>query len=177
MADTTPQGAPLQPAPLTLQVTDVFVVFPTVTVNCFWSPAATVADVGEMLTVTGKATVTTADPDFVESATNVAFTVTCGGLGTEAGAVYRPVDVIVPQAAPLQPEPAMLHVTAVLVVFATVAMNCCFPPRGTVAVAGDTVTDTGRPMVTDAVADLVGSATEVAVTNTCGELGTALGAV
>ena len=32
-------------------------------------------------------------------------------------------------------------------------------------------------MVTPAVADLVGSATEVAVTDTCGELGTAEGAV
>jgi hypothetical protein len=58
----------------------------------------------------------------------------------------------------------MLHVTEVFVVFATVAVNCWVAPSAMVAVAGETVTDTGRLMVTDAVADLVGSATDVAVT-------------
>ena len=86
MEDTTPHAAPLQPDPLTLQFTDWLLVFETVAVNCFCSPAGTVTDFGEILTVTGKATVTTADPDLVGSATEVAFTVTCAGLGTEAGA-------------------------------------------------------------------------------------------
>ena len=85
--------------------------------------------------------------------------------------------VIVPHPVPLQPEPTRLHVTAVLVVFATVAVNCCLLPTGTVTVAGDTVTDMGGAIVTDAVADFVGSSTEVAVTKTCGGLGTVPGAV
>ena len=82
-----------------------------------------------------------------------------------------------PQVDPLQPAPLTLQVTAVLVVFATVAVNCLVAPGATVAVAGETVTDRGRITVTDAVADLVGSATDVAVTKTCGGLGTVLGAV
>lgn len=72
----------------------------------------------------------------------------------------------VPQLVPLQPEPVRVHVTVVFVVFATLAVNCCLPPKGTVAVVGDTVTDTGRLIVTEAVLDLVGSAAEVAVTKT-----------
>jgi hypothetical protein len=85
--DTTPHAAPLQPLPLTLHVIEVLLVFDTVAANCFCSPAATDADVGEILTVIARATVTAADPDFVGSATEVAFTVTSAGLGTEAGAV------------------------------------------------------------------------------------------
>jgi hypothetical protein len=56
-------------------------------VNCFWVPAVTVAAVGETFIATGRLTVTTADPDLVGSAAEVALTVTCAGLGTEAGAV------------------------------------------------------------------------------------------
>ena len=39
------------------------------------------------------------------------------------------------------------------------------------------MTETGGIIVTDAVADFVGSATEVAVTDTCGGFGTEVGAV
>ena len=87
MDDTTPQAAPLQPAPLTLQVTEVLVVFETVAVNCCCRPAFTVAEVGEMLTATGKTTVTTADDDIEGSAIDVAVTVTWAGVGRAAGAV------------------------------------------------------------------------------------------
>jgi hypothetical protein len=85
--DTTPQVAPLHPEPVTLHVTAVLLVFETVAVNCFCRPTFTLADVGEMLTATGKATVTTADDDFEGSATDVAVTVTWAGVGTTAGAV------------------------------------------------------------------------------------------
>ena len=44
-------------------------------------------------------------------------------------------------------------------------------------VAGETVTATGGIIVTEAVADFVGSATEVAVTETWGGLGIETGAV
>lgn len=45
------------------------------------------------------------------------------------------------------------------------------------AVAGETVTETGGTIVTEAVADFVASATEVTVTDTCAGLGTTDGAV
>src|SRR5216684_4482281 len=61
--------------------------------------------------------------------TEVALTVTVGGLGTLAGAVYFPVASIVPQLAPVQPVPDRLQVTAWLAPLGlTVAVNCCTPP-------------------------------------------------
>ena len=60
----------------------------------------------------GSATVTVADADLVESATEVAVTVTMAGLGTLAGAVYTPLELTVPQFAPVQPVPETLQVTA-----------------------------------------------------------------
>ena len=59
----------------------------------------------------------------------------------------------------------------------TAAVNCCWAPVTTCADVGETVTATGGMTVTVAVADLVLSATEVAVTVTCGGFGTVLGAV
>lgn len=72
--------------------------------------------------------VTDADADFVVSACEVTMTLTFAGLGTVAGAVYRPVLVTVPQADPVQPAPATDHVTPVFDVFVTVAVNCCVLP-------------------------------------------------
>ena len=77
----------------------------------------------------------------------------------------------------MQPLPAMLHDTAEFDVPMTVAVNCWWPPVSSCAVAGETVTETGGTTVTEAVADFVGSATEVAVIDTCGGLGTVDGAV
>jgi len=71
----------------------------------------------------------------------------------------------------------MLHDTAVFDVPVTVAVNCWWPPVRSCAVVGEIVTATGGIIVTDAVLDFVGSAAEVAVTDTCGGLGTAEGAV
>jgi len=120
--------------------------------------------------------VTAAVPDLVGSATDVAVTTTSAGLGTAAGAVYKPPLVIVPQAAPLQ-LPLRLQVTEVLVAFFTVAVNCCLAPVTTETAAGETVTDTAGTIVIDAVPDFVGSETEVAVRLTIGGAGTVDGAV
>jgi hypothetical protein len=59
----------------------------------------------------------------------------------------------------------------------TVAVNCWWPAGSNCAVVGEIVTETGATIVADAVADLVGSAAEVAVMDTSGGLGTADGAV
>jgi len=85
--------------------------------------------------------------------------------------------VTVPHAEPVQPVPARDHVTAVLVAFVTVAVNCCVPPISSVTLVGEIATATGGATVTVAVADLVVSATEVAVTVTCAGVGTLAGAV
>ena len=110
--------------------------------------------------------VTVAALDFVGSAIDVAVTETRAGLGTVAGAVYRPLVDIVPQAAPVQPLPVTLQVTAVLAVFDTVAVNCCWVLTRTWAVAGEIDTETGGMTVTVAVLDFVVSATDVAITET-----------
>ena len=75
--------------------------------------------------------VTVAEPDLVESATEVALTVTAAGEGAEAGAVYSPAPDMVPQRAPLQPGPETLQVTAVFVVPLTLAENRCCAPVAT----------------------------------------------
>jgi hypothetical protein len=59
-------------------------------VNCCVPKSGTLAAAGVTLTeaeATAAVVVTVADPDFVLSACDVAVTVTCGGLGTVAGAV------------------------------------------------------------------------------------------
>src|SRR5436309_12985095 len=61
--------------------------------------------------------------------------------------------------------------------FVTVAVNCCVLVTLTLALVGETVTAIGGVTVAVAVADFVVSATEVAVTVTCGGVGTAGGAV
>ena len=167
-----PHPVPLQPEPLRLQMTAVLLVFATVAVNCCLPPIGTVAVAGETVTPTGRLIVTDAVADLVGSATDVAVTKTCAGLGTAFGAVYKPPLVMVPHPDPLQPLPATLQVTAAFVVFKTVALNCCMASVTSWTVFGDMVTVTGGTTVTVAFADLVGSATEVTVTVTCAGVGT-----
>src|SRR5271165_6606853 len=90
--------AELPPAtPLTSQVTPVFAAFKTEAVNCCDPPGCTAADDGAMLTaVCGRVTVTAAAAETLESATSTADTLTVAGLGTAAGAIYKPAVVIVP---------------------------------------------------------------------------------
>ena len=69
------------------------------------------------------------------------------------------------------------HVTPVLLAPVTEAVNCCVLEACNVAEDGETETETPGVSVTVAVADLVGSATEVAFTVTVDELVMELGAV
>src|ERR1700719_994032 len=111
-------------------------------------PAA--ALVGEIVVIAGMGLftavmmLTAAIAALAESATEAALTVTVGGLGAVAGAVYFPVASIVPQLAPVQPVPETLQVTAWLAPLGlTVAVNCCEPPAVTVTLEGDTLTPVG----------------------------------
>jgi len=129
----------LPPAtPFTSQVTDELAAPFTIAVNCWVPKLATLAALGDTLTVpaaVAAVTVTLADPDFA-SASEVAVTLTVAGFGTVAGAVYIPPLEILPFAVP----PSTLQVTAVFDVPLTVAVNCCVLPVATVAVAGTTET-------------------------------------
>ena len=79
-------------------------------------------------------------PDFVESAWLVAATCTVPGEGMSAGAVYTPAEVIVPIVAFPPGTLLTLQVTAVSVVFTTVATNVTWFPSTTDPFAGVTVT-------------------------------------
>ena len=68
---------------------------------------------------------TTADADAEVFAIEVALTITVAGVGTVAGAVNNPAEVMLPQAVPEQPEPLTLQRTAVLLAPVTAATNCC----------------------------------------------------
>jgi hypothetical protein len=71
------------------------------------------------------------------------------------------------------------QVTAALLVFCTVAENCCVAPTRTVDVGGATAIETAGGPVTVIVAeaDLLGSVTDVAVATTLGFAGMLAGAV
>src|SRR5579862_4870952 len=127
-AVTVPHADPVQPVPLTLQLSAVFVLPVTVARNCCWPPTATCALVGVTLTATGAMTVTVAVDDFVPSASDVAVTVTFAGAGIFPGAVYSPLTLIVPHAIPVHPAPVTLHVTPVFSVPVTLAANCWVSP-------------------------------------------------
>src|SRR5690242_11632296 len=93
--------------------------------------------------------VTAAEPDLVASATLTARTVTVACEGGFPGAVYRPVVEIVPSV-PFPPViPFTCQVTRVSAVFWTVAVNWAVRRTRTVAAVGDTVTETGRPLLTE----------------------------
>ena len=118
-----------------------------------------------------------AEPVLDGSAELVAVTVTMSGDGTAGGAVYSPVPLTVPQAAPLHPAPCTVHVTAVFEFPTTDAFNCCVAPATTEVLAGVTVTKTTGMIVTVADAVLLGSAMLVATTLTLAGEGASDGAV
>ena len=124
------------PAPLTVHVTAVLLVLVTVAANCcVWLPYSVVV-VGLTLTATGGISVTVAAADFALSAWLVAVTVAVCWLAIMVGAVYRPLALTVP-------APLTVHVTAVLVVFVTVAVNCCVPDWYSDTADGASVTEIG----------------------------------
>jgi len=143
--------------PVAVQVTAVLELPVTVAVNCWVAPACTDAVTGEMLTLIAGAAwiVTLALADLVVSAAEVAVTVK---LPAVAPAVKRPAFEIVP--------PVAVQLTAVFEAPVTVAVNCLVAPVCTDAVVGEmlTLTTGAAWTVTVALADLVESATEVAVT-------------
>jgi hypothetical protein len=110
--------------PLTAKVTDVLARPVMVTTNCAPRLVCTVVAVGLMAIVMEGRIVTLAEADLVVSARLVAVTVTGFGEGTEVGAVYTPEVEMVPTAEFPPTMPLTLHVTAVLVVPVTVAVNC-----------------------------------------------------
>jgi hypothetical protein len=89
---------------------------------CVAPATIVIANNGETWTESGT-WFATATPFFVESACDVAVTVAVTALGITEGAVYSPLALIVPHGAAVQLE--TLHVTAVLEVPLTVAVNCC----------------------------------------------------
>jgi len=126
--------------------------------------------------------------DFVVSETEVAVSVTAAGVGTLTGAVtlIATPDALdaadkVPHVAPLHPAPDKVQATPRFCrSFVTVAVNVLVPdPASTLAASGATVTAIAGGCVTVIVADadLVPSATAVAVMVIDAGEGTAAGAV
>lgn len=76
--------------------------------------------------------------DLVESAWLVAVTCAVVGIGRSVGAVYIPVEVIVPSVAFPPGTPFTLQLTAVSLVFVTVAVNVAWLPSTTDTLAGVT---------------------------------------
>jgi hypothetical protein len=126
--EVTEEGAVYRPAEeiepmlgLRDQLTAVLVAPVTVAANCRDCDAVRVAEVGLTLTLTGLpggANVTTAVSYFVASATLVALTVTVCVEIMEEGAVYKPLEEMLPTVGLID------QVTAVLDVSITVALNC-----------------------------------------------------
>jgi hypothetical protein len=90
--------------------------------------------------VTSLVTARFAVADFVASARLVAVTWTVVGEGKSAGAVYTPAEVIVPSVVFPPGTVLTLQLTAVSVVFVTVAVNIAWFPSTTDPFAGVTVT-------------------------------------
>ena len=107
---------------MTCQVTAVLVVPVTLAVNCCVVPFCVVTLVG-VTEIPTTVTVTIAEPDLLLSVWFVAVTVTFAGLGTDAGAVYRPEVDTVPTVELPPATPLTLQLTPA-VEFLTVAVNC-----------------------------------------------------
>jgi hypothetical protein len=112
-------------------------------------------------------TVTCADPVRLVSASDTAVTVAIKADETVAGAVYIPTAEIVPIVELPPVTPFTCHVTAVLDVFVTAALNVWVPPAFIDTLDGLMVTVTGVagqvPLLADDGADVIA---EVAFTVT-----------
>jgi hypothetical protein len=151
--ETVPHALPVQLVPDRVQFTPLFAEsFCSVAANDCVAPEATLA-------VDGATTTEISDPavnvmvaiaNFVASSTEVAVSVTVGGFGTAAGAVYitaAPGAVFAPdsepQAAPVQPGPDRVHVVpSFFGSFKTVAVKLAPWLVCSVAVVGVSATDT-----------------------------------
>lgn len=126
-ADSVPQAAAVHPEPLSAHVTPLFwASFCTVAVMLWVLPVCTEALVGDTETaivVAPAITVTCAVSITVDCACEIAAMVIAAGEGTAAGAVYVPFASMVPCVVSPPATPFTCHVTAVLGVFATAAVN------------------------------------------------------
>lgn len=104
------------------------------------APSSTLAEFGPTLRVMSLVTVSDARPDLLASAWLVAVICSVAGDGKSVGAVYTPAGVIVPSVALPPLMPLTLQLTAVSVVFVTVAVKVAWLPRRTASVGGFTVT-------------------------------------
>jgi hypothetical protein len=138
-------------------VTPVSLVLLTVALSCCVPDESTVALLGVTVTLIAGSTVTAAVADFVGSATLVAVTETVVVVVT-LGAVNMPWPEIVPFVAD--------QVTPLRLVLVTVALKGCVSREFKVALVGLIDTLTAGVTVTTAIANFVGSATLVAVTET-----------
>jgi hypothetical protein len=111
-----------------------------VTRNVCVAPSSTLAGFGVKLSVTSLVTTKVPVPDFVASALLVAVTSTVAGDGRSAGAVYTPAEVIVPSVRFPPGTLLTLQLTAVSVVFVTVAVKVVWFPSRTVPLTGVTFT-------------------------------------
>src|SRR5215470_12613655 len=138
-----------------------------------------VAADGETFTETAASTVTVAEPEWLVSALDVAVTVTLEA-GTEAGAAYSPLVLIVPTVVFPPTTPFTLQVTPRFwESLVTVAANCWDLEMFNEAEVGETDTLMfAEPVVTVmiAAAVLLPSAIDVAVSVTTAGLGTVAGA-
>jgi len=97
--------------PLTSHVTVASCAPVTTAWNACVLPSAIVAAGGDTETLTVETIVTDTAVAFEGSASGVAVICTVAGAGGNEGAVYKPAEEIMPQAAPVQPEPETLHET------------------------------------------------------------------
>jgi hypothetical protein len=135
------------------------------------------AAAGATFTDTAPKTVTVAEPERLVSALDFAVTVTLDA-GTEPGAVYSPLALIVPTVAFPPATPFTLQATPRFCEsFCTAAVNCCAVEMFNEADVGETDTLMGAVtvIVADAVLDV--SAADVAVSVTAAGLGTLAGAL
>src|SRR5207249_3165282 len=105
-------------------------------------PAATVAEVGEMVTLTVIAVVivnTAAQPTVSNTVTPTAAVPTQEASRTRVSR-FQPQREVVPTGEFTTANARSCEVTWVLLVFCTAALNCCVPPAATVAKIGEMVT-------------------------------------
>jgi hypothetical protein len=138
-------------------------------VNPFAAPAVTLAGAIPLM-ATADVSATVADADCVESSWLVAVTVIEFGVGAAAGAVYTPLDVILPHALVAAQETCQF--TPVFVVAETTAANSTVPEGATTEFAGESRTLGCATTLISPVALRDVSAAAVAVTYTPAGLGT-----
>jgi hypothetical protein len=159
--ETAPQALPVQLVPDSVQFTPLFAAsFCNVAANVCVAPVATLAIDGATTTeiAAPAVSVIVAFADLLASSTDVAVSVTVGGFGSAAGAVYitaAPDAALLPdsepQAAPVQPGPDSVHVVpSFFGSFKTVAVKLAPWLACTVALAGVSATATvGAGLVED----------------------------